>query len=287
MTDERDTQNRVLHDQLGKPSSTFVPDWVWMSDAPDQAVRYYMAVKAFLFEKDAKRKVYVTDGELAELMNRVPRSVARARKLAEEHNLIEVVETVVPVATRAQRQAPAVRKISLRTEPPAGASRVNCFDEMRRIRAPHEWSDKSVRGEGTTSSEDPETEMSGTTGAPLGKRDPQEVFLITDGRTKAHAADSSLLDEQWAAAMLKHLAALPSQQRRLRHALPGRVAEHGAERMRCYLLKRGLDAGTAEYVVRGVEDDDFVADAVLARPVAEAEADGIWFRFAADGRKPG
>lgn len=130
--------NRLTAGEPGRASSTYLPDWVWMSDAPDQAKVYYWAIRSFIFEKDDQHAYELTDDDLAPMMRRSVDSVVRARKAAEKHGLITVLAEQRRSGYTGGRKhsLPVLRLIHVQIDPPEGYDGpVNVFTEKRRVSA--------------------------------------------------------------------------------------------------------------------------------------------------------
>ena len=135
---EESPVNAVGAADASEPSYTVLWDWVWMSKAPDQAKVYYWALRSFVYEKDKNHVVEVSDDEIAELTHRSTDSAARARKKAEEHGLVTVLEEKRRhgYTNGKKHSLPVLRKISVQIQPPEGyAGRSNPFEARAAIRA--------------------------------------------------------------------------------------------------------------------------------------------------------
>ena len=120
-------------------SRTYVSDHVLLMDVPDNALRMWLLLRAFIYEKDpASRSVRITDEELAKLMHRSVSAVRKIRKTAYECGLL-AEESCVQESYRApngRHQLRTVRRITvLHIDPPEGYSGpTNIYSELRRIR---------------------------------------------------------------------------------------------------------------------------------------------------------
>ena len=52
MRSTNENTNHLVNSTGAAPSYTYTADWTWLSAAPDQALRIYHAVRAFVFDKD-------------------------------------------------------------------------------------------------------------------------------------------------------------------------------------------------------------------------------------------
>lgn len=169
-------------------SRTYVSDHVLLMDVPDNALRMWLLLRAFIYEKDpASRSVRITDEELAKLMHRSVSAVRKIRKTAYECGLLAEGSCVQESyrAPNGRHQLRTVRRITvLHIDPPEGYSGpTNIYSELRRIRG----ISAAQTGRSKSDTQSHQGKSSKAPASPNGEqRSDQHKQNVSAGRTECH-----------------------------------------------------------------------------------------------------